>query len=369
MSNRVEEVPVTGHNSDGSGGKDDFVPTNPEPSVPKDFSAEELWSFYEQMVFIREFDRRLLRLQRAGRIGTYAPVEGQEACQVGSALAMRQGDFLVPTYRDSGTMMLRGIPITTVLMYWNGRLEGLQIPAGVWVFPLTISIASQLPHAVGIAWAAKLQHKDQVTLVMFGDGATSEGDFHEALNFAGLFQLPVVFFCQNNQYAISVPASRQTATETFAEKAVAYGFSGKRVDGSDVLAVYRAVGDAIAKAARGEGPTLIEALTYRYGAHTTSDDPTKYRTEGELETWRQRDPIDSFAKRLRQWGLWDDGREHHWRVQVEEKLIQAVASMEGAPPARPADLFEHLYAQIPPRLLAQQAALEKEVAQARGVAE
>ncbi|RIV23231.1 pyruvate dehydrogenase (acetyl-transferring) E1 component subunit alpha [Alicyclobacillaceae bacterium I2511] len=373
MSKKVDEAPtkmdeassMTQNTGDSTVNKEQ-IPANPETSVPQDVSPELLQFFYKQMVFIREFDRRLLRLQRAGRLGTYAPVEGQEACQVGSAQAMREGDFLVPTYRDSGAMMLRGFPVSSVLLYWNGRLEGLQIPAGVSVFPLAIPIASQLPHAAGIAWAAKLQHKDQVTLAMFGDGATSEGDFHEAMNFAGVFQLPMVFFCENNQYAISLPVSRQTATETLAEKAAAYGFSGQRVDGGDVLAVYRAVRDAIAKAAMGQGPTLIEALTYRYGAHTTSDDPTKYRTEEELASWRQQDPVVSFGSRLRQWGLWGDAQEQQWQAQVQEKLIQAVAVMEGSPPARPTDLFEHVYAQLPPRLRAQKAALEKEVAQARG---
>ena len=273
---------------------------------------------YEEMVLLRQFDRRAVSLQRAGRIGTYPPLEGQEGCQVGTVLAMRKQDFLFPTYRDYGAMMLHGIPMQNILLYWNGRAEGCVIPDDVNCFPIAVPIATQLPHAAGAAWAAKLRGLNQVAVGFFGDGASSEGDFHEAMNLAGVFQLPVVFVCENNQYAISVPLRRQTATATIAEKAAAYGVEGVHVDGGDVVAVYRAVAAAVQKAAAGGGATLVEALTYRYGPHTTSDDPTKYRPAEEAAAWRERDPIVRLGDDLRAAGLWDDERDRALMAQVDK---------------------------------------------------
>lgn len=331
---------------------------------PADMTDLQLVEMYRQMVMVRQFDRRCIGLQRAGRIGTYPPCEGQEACQVGVAAALRPQDFLFPTYRDSGVVMLHGMPMENMLLYWNGRLEGAVIPEDVNVFPMAVPIATQLPHAVGAAWAAKLRGVDQVALGMFGDGASSEGDFHVAMNFAGVFHVPAVFVCQNNQYAISVPLHRQTATETIAEKAAAYGFEGIRVDGCDVLAVYRAVHEAVEKAARGEGPTLVEALTYRFGAHTTSDDPTKYRSKEETDLWRERDPIPRFAAQLRQWGLLDNEQEAAIQQEVDTTVSDAIAVMEAAPPADPEDMFLHIYKEPTPRMMRQQDALRSERARA-----
>lgn len=328
---------------------------------PLDVTDEVLVHMYEEMVRLRAFDRRSVRLQRAGRIGTYPPLEGQEACQVASTLALRPQDFVVPTYRDYGAMMVHGVPMEHVLMYWNGRVEGCIIPDNVNVFPIAVPIATQLPHAAGLAWAAKLRGVDQIALGFFGDGASSEGDFHEAMNFAGVFQIPVVFFCENNQYAISVPYQRQTATETIAEKAAAYGVHGVRVNGSDAIEVYRLVREAVERAVNGGGPTLIEALTYRYGAHTTSDDPTKYRDPEEAESWRQRDPIDALRTRLADWGLWSDALESGLSERVEAQLVAAVGKMESLEPPNSDDLFEHIYAVLPPHLQRQRDELRAEL--------
>lgn len=328
---------------------------------PLDVADEVLVHMYEEMVRLRAFDRRSVRLQRAGRIGTYPPLEGQEACQVASTLALRPQDFVVPTYRDYGAMMVHGVPMEHVLMYWNGRVEGCIIPDSVNVFPIAVPIATQLPHAAGLAWAAKLRGVDQIALGFFGDGASSEGDFHEAMNFAGVFQIPVVFFCENNQYAISVPYQRQTATETIAEKAAAYGVHGVRVNGSDAIEVYRSVREAVERAVNGGGPTLIEALTYRYGAHTTSDDPTKYRDPEEAVSWRQRDPIDALRARLADWGLWSDALESGLSERVEAQLVAAVGKMESLEPPNSDDLFEHIYAVLPPHLQRQRDELRAEL--------
>jgi pyruvate dehydrogenase E1 component alpha subunit len=247
-------------------------------------------------------------------------------------------------------------------LFWNGRVEGYEIPEAVNVFPVAVPIATQLPHAAGAAWAAKLRGVDQVAVALFGDGASSEGDFHTAMNFAGVFHVPAVFVCQNNQYAISVPYRRQTASETIAQKADAYGFEGIRIDGCDVIAVYRAVQAAIEKAAAGGGPTLVEALTYRYGAHTTSDDPTKYRKPEEVEEWRARDPIAKLGGQLREWGLWDDEAEEQLQQEADSQVSTAIAAMESIEPVNPDDLFLHIYETPTPRLLKQRDALRAELA-------
>lgn len=328
---------------------------------PNDIDDETLVEMYTSMVLLRHFDRTSVQLQRAGRIGTYPPLEGQEACQVASVMGLRHQDFIFPTYRDYGAMMKHGVPMKNILLYWNGRVEGCMIPKDVSVFPIAVPIATQLPHAAGLAWAAKLRGLDQISLAFFGDGASSEGDFHEALNFAGVFRLPVIYFCQNNQYAISVPFARQTATATIAEKAAAYGLPGVRVDGSNPLEIYRVVREAVSRAASGGGATLIEALTYRYGAHTTSDDPRKYRDEAEGEVWKQRDPIRMLGSALRDWGLWDDAQDDTWKASVERQVAEAIVEMESVPPVCPDDLFEHVYHTLTPRLQRQRSALAAEL--------
>lgn len=328
---------------------------------PTDVPDEVLVCMYEQMSLLREFDRRSVRLQRAGRIGTYPPLEGQEACQVASTMALRPQDFVVPTYRDYGAMMTHGVPMENILMYWNGRVEGCEIPDDINVFPIAVPIATQLPHAAGLAWAAKLRKVDQVALGFFGDGASSEGDFHEAMNFAGVFHLPVVFFCENNQYAISVPFSKQTATPTIAQKADAYGVPGIRVAGWDPISIYQAVRGAVHRAAAGEGPTLIEALTYRYGPHTTSDDPTKYRPPGESERWREQDGLIRLGIGLRSFGLWDEEKEAGLQEKIDQTIREAIGKMESLGPPNPLHMFDHVYSELPAHLVRERRALIAEL--------
>lgn len=322
----------------------------------------ELRQMYEWMVFTRALDQRALLLQRQGRMGTYVPGIGQEAAQVGSAWALERDDWMFPAYREAGAWMVHGLPPDHVLLYWGGREEGASPPPGVNVFPISIPIATQLPHAVGAAMAARIQGHPRVIIVYFGDGATSEGDFHEAANFAGRFRAPVVFFCSNNQYAISVPFHRQTATETIAQKAVAYGFPGVRVDGNDVLAVYQVTREAVDRARSGEGPTLIEAVTYRYGPHTTADDPGRYRSEVELRQWQeQRDAIQRMRLFLESRGLWSDQEEAELEARVREEVAAVVERVESLPPTDPRHMFEFMYSSPPPHLREQRDALLAEL--------
>jgi len=265
---------------------------HPEPDLHLALEPKEIQSFYEVMTLTRVFDERALVLQREGRLGTYASVRGQEAAQVGSAYAFGPTDWIFPAFREMGVAIVRGVAMRMLFQYWSGDERGSEVPLSLHYFPTAIPVATHIPHAVGAAWAAKFRRDPSVVGVYFGDGATSKGDFHEAMNMAGVFQLPAVFFCQNNQWAISVPIRRQTASPTLAQKAIAYGIEGIRVDGNDVLAVHQAAKDAVEKARSGGGPTLIECLTYRIGDHTTADDASRYRTEEELKAWISKDPIE-----------------------------------------------------------------------------
>ncbi len=249
--------------------------------------ADELRDMYRWMALSREFDRRMVSLQRQGRLGTYATLEGQEAVQVGSAMALEPDDFVFPSYREHGVQLVRGMPPEVLITYWRGLPNDGWDVAKYRMGTITVPIASQLPHAVGYGYASMLEGRDEAVLVYFGDGATSESDFHAAMNFAGVWNTPTIFLCANNGYAISVPYSKQTASETIAQKAVAYGFEGVRVDGMDPLAVYQATRVAVDRARAGDGPTLIEAVTYRYGPHATADDPSLYRTEDEVAHWQR----------------------------------------------------------------------------------
>ncbi|ASS76690.1 pyruvate dehydrogenase (acetyl-transferring) E1 component subunit alpha [Tumebacillus algifaecis] len=313
-------------------------------------STDQLIDMYRWMITVRHFDRRAVHLQRSGRIGTYAPLEGQEAAQVGCGFALEKRDWLFPTYREHGVSMVHGLPMATIFLYWNGRPEGCISPRGVNIFPIAVPIATQLPHAVGAAWASKLRGEDTVTVGFLGDGATSEGDFHEAMNFAGVFKLPVLFFCQNNGYAISVPLAKQTATETIAEKAAAYGVEGIRVDGNDVLAVYEAVKWAADKARSGGGPTLIEAVTYRFGSHTTADDHTRYRASDEVEAWREKDGIERLRRTLVERGVWSDELESDAWERADRTVQRAIDEMLSAPPVDHNRLFDYAYAKLPQQL-------------------
>src|SRR3989344_3917027 len=259
-----------------------------EQLMPK-LSGEEIKKLYEMLILIRVFDQKAFNMQRQGRLGTYIQFKGQEASQVGSAYALQDNDFIFPMYRNSGLLIARKHPIVQVLQYWGGDERGLKSPDNVNNFPISIPVGTQMIHATGAAWAAKLKGTQQVAATCFGDGATSKGDFHEAMNFAGVYGLPVVFICENNQFAISVPRNKQTHSETIAQKAIAYGIEGIQVDGMDIFAVYKATKDAVDKARAGKGPTLIEMFTYRLCDHSTSDDASRYRSKEEFEAWMKKD--------------------------------------------------------------------------------
>ncbi|ELY68476.1 pyruvate dehydrogenase (acetyl-transferring) E1 component subunit alpha [Natrinema versiforme] len=325
------------------------------PELEPALEAETLRSMYRDMRFSRRFDERMISLQRQGRLGTYSSLAGQEGSQIGSTYALADDDLLSFQYREHGTLAARGLP-WEYLLYWMGHEDGNAALADIEVFPLNISIASHLPHAVGWSWAAKLNGDERASVVHFGDGSTSEGDFHEALNFAGVFDTPNIFFCNNNQWAISVPRERQTASATIAQKAHAYGFEGVQVDGMDPLATYVVTAAAREKAVAGDDdrprPTLIEAVQYRYGAHTTADDPSVYRDDEEVEQWREKDPIDRFEAYLRNEGVLEDDRIETIETEIEETLATLIERAEGVE-GDPSELFEYTYAEPTPRLEAQ----------------
>jgi pyruvate dehydrogenase E1 component alpha subunit len=313
-------------------------------------SDQETSELYKKMVFIRLADQRALMLQRQGRFGTYAPIWGQEACQVGSAYALQKGDWVVPAFREIGATLMMGISLKSFYLYWMGNEMGSRAPEGINVMPVSVPVGTQTLHAVGVAWASKLKGDKLVTLVFFGDGATSKGDFHEAMNFAGVFKTPTIFFCQNNQFAISVPRSLQTASKTIAQKAIAYGFDGIQVDGNDLFAVYMATKEAVEKSRSGGGPTLIEGVTYRFGPHTTADDPTKYRTEVEIEPWKPLDPLVRLRLYLREKGIWNEEIENRLTEEAQKEIDQAVKDAEAVPTPEVEEIFQYVFAEMPPPL-------------------
>lgn len=319
-------------------------------------SEETARELYRQLVRVRRFDERALSLQRRGWMSSYPSYRGQEASQVGAASALASADWLFPTYRSNALQIARGVPMYDILLFRRGYPEytsGHEIP----VFPQAVPIATQLPHAVGAGMAATYDGADHAVLAYLGDGATSEGDFHEAMNMAGVFEAPVVFFCENNGWAISTPRTRQTASATLAQKAQAYGFEGVRVDGMDPIAVRETVSDALADARSGM-PVFVESLTYRQGAHTTSDDPSRYRhREPELPDWRTADPLERFETYLREAGALDDELIATVEESVQAEIDQAVERAEAAPEPEPETLFDPVFATPTPRLADQRARL------------
>ncbi len=313
-------------------------------------STEDLEKLYTFMVTTRVADTKALKLQRQGRMGTFAQSLGHEACQVGSAYALEPNDWTFPYFRDLGTYVTLGFPLRYWYLYWMGNEEGMNIPKELKLYTITIPVGSQLPQAVGLGLAANLR-KDKIgVLGIFSDGATSTGDFHEAMNFAGVFKTPNVFLCYNNQYAISLPRSKQTAARTIAQKALAYGFDGVLVDGNDVLAMYAATKEALDKARSGKGPSLIEAYTYRRANHTTSDDASKYRSEEEVKAWEKKDPINRFRIYLKTKGLWNENFEKQVQKEAEERIEREVKDAEATPSPSIEDLFSHTYAEMPQKL-------------------
>ena len=330
----------------------------PDATVP-DLSDERFRAIYRDLVVTRRFDERAVSLQRQGRIGTYAPCAGQEGSAVGSTHALADRDLISYQYREHGAIVARDL-LSAYLPYWMGHESGTEATADGNVFPLNIGIAAHLPHAVGAAWAFDYRDEDRVVAVHFGDGATSEGDFHEAMNFAGVFDTPTLFCCHNNGWAISIPESRQTASDTFAEKATAYGFEGVRVDGMDPLASYAVTREAAERArvgGSGSGgaatdaprPVLIEFVEYRFGAHTTADDPTAYRDPDAVDPWRALDPVDRMEAFLRETGRIDDEGVAAIREAADAVVADAIDVAESVE-VDPRDIFDHAYDELPPEV-------------------
>ena len=336
-----------------------------DDKLEPDIGKELLLKLYRGMILARKFDERLLNLQRQGRIGTFPPISGQEAAHLGAAAVLRSSDWFVPAFREAAAEIWRGRSLESTIIYNNGFNEGVDIPEGSNDFPISVPVGSQIIHAVGLAWAAKYRGKDQVAMTFFGDGATSEGDFHEGLNFAGVYQLPVIFVCQNNQWAISIPRQRQTRSKTLAQKAVAYGMPGIQVDGNDILAVYVAAKEAVDRARAGDGPTLIECVTYRMAVHTTADDPKRYRSDDEVEKWRKRDPIARFARYLSTKGILTDKKAAEIESEVMEAIQTAIdrAEEQMKTLGDPMDMFKHTYAEMSPYLKMQKEMLATELAE------
>jgi len=332
-----------------------------EPEIADDF----LLRLHRTMLLTRRFDERLLSLQRQGRIGTFPPTSGQEAAHLGAVAALRPTDWMVPAFRETAAEIWRGRSLESIIIYNNGFNEGVGIAEDRYDFPISVPVGSQILHAVGLGWAAKYRQKDAVAITFFGDGATSEGDFHEGMNFAGVFQAPVVFICQNNHWAISIPLSKQTRSKTLAQKAVAYGMPGIQVDGNDILAVFAAAQEAVERARFGGGPTFIECVTYRLMMHTTADDPKRYRTDKEVERWKKRDPLPRFQKYLVGKGLLTEGTMAEIESEVLQEIQEAVDRAEAQMKTlgNPLDMFEHAYAEMPPYLKEQKEEFERELAE------
>ena len=313
-------------------------------------SSEEVRTLYAAMVTARVYDRKCSAMQRQGRLATYAPFEGQEAAQIGATAALAPADWVVATYRDAAAMWHHGYPWVNLILGRTGDERGGSPPAGVNVLPPSITVGAHMIHAVGLGWGARLLGRDEIAMTFFGDGATSEGDFHEAMNFAGVYRAPTVFVCQNNGWAISMPRDRQTASETIAQKAHAYGVPGILVDGNDLLAVHSAAAEAVGRARSGDGATLIEAITYRMGPHTTTDDPGRYRFEDEVGHWRARDPLERVRRYLEAARLWEQAWEHEVEEAASTAVEDAVAEAEALPAFGPAEIFQAMYESVPPPL-------------------
>jgi pyruvate dehydrogenase E1 component alpha subunit len=326
------------------------------------FGIDETRRLYRAMVAARLYDRKGTALQKQGRLATYAPFEGQEAAQIGSAAALRSDDWMVATYRDAAAMAYHGYPRTLLVLGRMGDERGGSPPEGVNALPPSITVGAHMLHAVGLAWAEKLRGRDRIALTYFGDGATSEGDFHEAMNFAGVFQTPVVFLCENNHYAISLRRDRQTAAATIAGKAEGYGMPGVLVDGNDLFAVYSVTAEAVQRARSGGGPTMIEALTYRLGPHTTSDDPRRYRSGEEEAEWRERDPLERVRRYLAGADAWTPGWQKAIEAEESAAIEAAVEEAEAVPAQRPEDIFASMFAEMTPQLKAQQRTLLESLA-------
>ena len=336
-----------------------------DETLEPELTDDQRMGLYRAMSLARAGDQRMLKLQRQGRVGTFAPTTGQEAAVCGATLAMRDDDWFVPSFRELGGWLMRGMSLEDTFLYHNGFEEGNVMPDAPRTLPVAVIVASQTLHAVGLAYAMQYRGEDSAVVSFFGDGATSQGDFAEALNFAGVWQAPVVFVCQNNQWAISVPREKQSRSKTLAQKAIAYEVPGIQVDGNDALAVYRATREALERARAGGGPTLIEAVTYRLMMHTTADDPKKYRTEQEVQTWWKRDPLVRYRRYLEQKGLWDDARQQALDAEIKAEVDAAVERFESREAVALDAPFDHVYGTPHPEIEAQREAFWAEQRAAR----
>ena len=327
----------------------------PLPDFAND--PEALAAMYRAMVLTRTFDAKAVAMQRTGKLGTFASALGQEAVGVGLAAAMREDDVLVPSYREQAAQFLRGMPLANCLLYWGGDERGSDFKQGParHDFPNCVPIGTQVPHAVGIAYAFKLRKETRAVVNVVGDGGTSKGDFYEGANFAGAWKLPLVMVVNNNQWAISLHRSKQTAAQTLAQKAIAVGFEGRQVDGNGVIAVRQVVAEALEKARAGEGPTLIEAICYRLCDHTTADDATRYRDSESVNAAWKIEPIARLRDYLAKQGLWNKDKEEALQKECAEAVAKAVADYEATPPGPPEHMFDHLYAKLPKALEEQRA--------------
>jgi len=339
-----------------------------DSELEPDIVNEEHLRIFQAILLGRRFDERMLDLQRQGRIGTFPPIKGQEASQIGAVALLRDSDWLVPAFRETAAEIMRGRSMESILLYYNGYNEGTIIPDNQKDLPMSVPVASQIIHAVGLGWAAKYRQTDEVTMTFFGDGATSEGDFHEGMNCAAVYKVPVIFVCQNNQWAISVPLSKQTHSETLAQKALAYGMPGIQVDGNDILSVYAATAEAVERARSGGGPTFIECVTYRIMMHTTADDPKKYRQEGEVELWKKKDPLLRYQNYLLKKNVLTEGDLADFEDEIKLKIQAAIdqAELQMKDLGDPLDMFDHLYAEMPPSLQAQKNELIRELENSEG---
>jgi pyruvate dehydrogenase E1 component alpha subunit len=338
------------------------APTGPLPDFAAD--ADQLLAMYRMMVLCRMFDAKAINLQRTGKLGTYAPCTGHEATHVGVAAAMRADDVLVPVYREYGTQLWRGVTMTEILTYWAGDERGNDFAASREDFPWCVPIGSQSPHAAGIAMAFKVRGQPRCAVCYIGDGGTSQGAFHEAVNMAGAQRLPVVYVIVNNGWAISLPVAEQTAAQTFAQKGLGNGVPGVQVDGNDVIAVRKVMQDVIERARAGEGPTVVEAVTYRLSDHTTADDATRYRPAAELEAAWKLEPLLRTKRFLESRGLWDEAREAALRAECATRIDEAVRGYQGRTPAGTDSMFDHLFANPPAEL-----AVQKQIARRYGAGE
>jgi len=318
---------------------------------------EEMVAMYRAMLRTRTFDAKAIALQRTGRLGTFASSLGQEAVAVGMGSAMRKDDIFLPSFREQGTQLMRGVSLTELFLYWGGDERGSDFASPKEDFPICVPVGSNVPHAAGAALAVQLRKEPRVVVCAFGDGATSKGDVYEAMNLAGVWQLPLVFVVNNNQWAISVPRAAQTAAQTLAQKAVAAGFEGEQVDGNDVTAVRHVCEQALDKARHGGGPHLIEALTYRLSDHTTADDASRYRDDAEVSEHWQEDPIARVRQYLTETFGWSKDDEEALLEACNKDIEQAVEAYLAIPPQAPEVLFDYLYAELPAALRAQRAAL------------